>query len=89
MFSKRKLLPIALMCFSFVCISAAQDGAQCYTVASINGTYGTVATYGANVALGLAVRHYDGQGNFTATFIVNQPDPTSTTRFGSSVVSME
>jgi len=50
-----------------------------YTLASIKGNYGIVATYGANVALALSVRHYDGKGNFTTTFIVNQPDPTSTT----------
>jgi hypothetical protein len=62
-----------LICLSFVGVSAAQDDAQCYTLASINGTYGTVATYGSNVALALAVRHYDGKGNFTATFIVNEP----------------
>jgi hypothetical protein len=80
MFCKKSLVvPITLICLSFVGVSAAQDDAHCYTLASINGTYGTVATYGSNVALALAVRHYDGKGNFTATFIVNEPDPSSTT----------
>jgi hypothetical protein len=80
MFSKKSLvLPIALVFLGFVGVSVAQDDAQCYNLASLNGTYGTVATYGSNVAVALAVRHYDGKGNFTATFIVNQPDPTSTT----------
>ena len=57
----------------------AQDHPQCYNLASIKGSYGTVGTYGANVALAVAVRYYDGNGNFTATFIVNEPDPASTT----------
>jgi hypothetical protein len=80
MFRKKSLvLPMVLICLSFVGVSAAQDDTHCYTLSSIKGTYGTVATYGANLALSLAVRHYDGKGNFTATFIVNEPDPTSTT----------
>jgi hypothetical protein len=56
----------------------AQDK-QCYTVASLKGTYGVVATYGANVALALAVRNFDGQGNLTGTFTLNEPDPASST----------
>ena len=68
---KTSVLPMVLICLSFVGMSAAQDDTHCYTLASIKGTYGTVATYGSNVALALAVRHYDGKGNFTATFIVN------------------
>ena len=80
MFSKKNLVfQIVLVLVGFVGVSAAQEDAPCYTLASLNGTYATVATYGANVALSLAVRHYDGKGNFTATFIVNEPDPTSTT----------
>lgn len=76
---KSSVLPIVLIGLSFVGMSLAQDDTHCYTLSSMKGTYGTVATYGANVALSLAVRHYDGKGNFTATFIVNEPDPSSTT----------
>lgn len=77
----KKNLALGMMLILVGCVglSVAQDGAQCYTVASIQGSYGVVATYGANVALALATRNYDGKGNFTATFLVNQPDPTSTT----------
>jgi hypothetical protein len=57
----------------------AKDKPQCYSLASIKGSYASVATYGANLALGLGVRSFDGNGNFTATFLVNEPDPTSTT----------
>jgi len=80
MFSKKSLvLSVTLVFLVFVGMSTAEDGAHCYTLASIKGNYGIVATYGANVALALSVRHYDGKGNFTTTFIVNQPDPTSRT----------
>jgi hypothetical protein len=60
-------------------VAKAQDHAQCYNLASIKGSYASVATYGANIALGLGVRYFDGNGNFTATFLVNEPDPASTT----------
>jgi hypothetical protein len=54
-------------------VAKADDNAQCYTVASLKGDYGVVGTYGANLALALAPRQYDGKGNFTASFIVNEP----------------
>ena len=58
MFSKKSLvLPIALVFLCFVGVSAAQDDTQCYTVASLNGTYGVVGDYGAHVAIALATRH--------------------------------
>jgi hypothetical protein len=84
MFNKKLLLfptvVVLVVCFSFVSVSAAQgDAPKCYTLASLNGNYATVGTYGDNVALAIGVRYYDGKGNFTATFIVNQPDPASTT----------
>src|ERR1700736_7016299 len=57
----------------------ADDDTHCYTVASLKGTYAAVVTYGANVALALALRHLDGQGNLTGTFTLNAPDLASTT----------
>jgi hypothetical protein len=80
MVSKKNLVfQILLVLVGFVGVSAAQEDAPCYTLASINGTYAIVGTYGANVAIAFGVRIYDGKGNFTQTFIVNEPDPTSTT----------
>jgi hypothetical protein len=79
---KTKLLIVAaatVTCFGFGIPAASADETHCYTVASLKGTYGVIATYGANVALALAVRHFDGQGNLTGTFTLNAPDPTSTT----------
>lgn len=59
--------------------AARADDTHCYNVASLKGTYAVIGTYGANVALALAVRHFDGQGNLSGTFTVNEPDPASTT----------
>ena len=81
MFCKRcSLVLTALVSFGLLGVSAAQaDDTHCYTLASLKGTYAVVGTYGANVALALAVRHFDGNGNLTGTFTVNEPDPASTT----------
>jgi hypothetical protein len=77
---KAKTLIIAAAIVTGFGIPAAMaDETHCYTLASLKGTYGVIATYGANVALALAVRHFDGQGNLTGTFTLNAPDPTSTT----------
>jgi hypothetical protein len=57
----------------------ADDETHCYTLASLKGTYAVLGTYGANVALALAVRKFDGNGNLTGTFTLNEPDPASTT----------
>lgn len=46
---------------------------RCYTVESLQGSYGVVITYGANVALGLQAESLDGRGNLTRTGINNQP----------------
>lgn len=63
-----------LLLFVLFGASAAQaEGQQCYTAASLKGTYGAVATYSANVALALAIRHFDGEGNLTGTFTLNAP----------------
>lgn len=62
-----------------VSAARADDGTHCYTLASIRGTYAVIGTYGANVAIALGIRHYDGQGNLSGTFTINEPDPASTT----------
>lgn len=56
-----------------ICVAQADENTRCYTAASLKGTYGVVATYGANVALALGVRHFDGEGNVTGTFTLNAP----------------
>lgn len=53
--------------------AAKADDAHCYTLASLKGTFAGVTTYGDHVAEALSVRHYDGDGNTTGTFTVNEP----------------
>jgi hypothetical protein len=59
--------------------AAAQDRQTCFTLASLKGSYSIVGTYGANIAIALAKRYVDGDGNLTGTFLVNEPTPGSTT----------
>jgi len=83
MLKKRSVIAItALVFLGLMTVTSAKaddDGPQCYTAASLKGTYAAVATYGANVAIALSVRHFDGHGNLTGTFTLNAPDLTSTT----------
>jgi hypothetical protein len=80
MFSKTSLvLAIALVCFSLGGMSAAQDDAHCYTLASLQGSYSVIGNYGDHLAIALARAQLDGKGNFASTFVVNEPDPASTT----------
>jgi hypothetical protein len=81
MFSRKSLLFAALsICTGFLGVSTASAESQkCYTVASLQGNYAIVANYGANVAIALGIRSYDGNGNLTGTFIVNGPTAGSTT----------
>ncbi len=57
----------------------AQSTPPCYTVASLDGDYAIVGTYGANVGVAFGKRTLDGKGSFTGTFTVNKPTPGSTT----------
>lgn len=78
--TKKLITTAALgMALGFGVSAASADETRCYTLASLKGTYALLGTYGANVALALAVRNFDGNGNLTGTFTVNEPDPASTT----------
>src|SRR5580658_7552876 len=81
MFSKKSLFVPALLIFTgFLGAPAANaQVARCYTLASLQGSYAIVTTYGANVALALGTRTYDGSGNMTGTFTINEPTAGSTT----------
>lgn len=77
---KSSLIPNALvLCIALGMSAAKADDSKCYTEASVRGTYAVVATYGANLALALALRQYDGRGNLTGTFTLNEPTPGSPT----------
>ena len=67
--------------FTFVGLLAAAQGQTpaCYTAASLQGQYAIIGNYGANQAIALAMRYFDGNGNLTGTFVVNEPTAGSTT----------
>jgi hypothetical protein len=80
MFKKKGLFGLtALGCLGFISVSTANADSKCYTVASLKGTFAVVGTYGAHIAEALALRQFDGEGNLTGTFTLNEPDPASTT----------
>ncbi len=84
MFNKKNLLVLAaLIVTSFLGVPAANAQIQhhCYqgyTLASLQGHYAVIGNYGANVAIAFGERYLDGQGNFTATYIINEPTAGST-----------
>jgi hypothetical protein len=58
---------------------AHAENPACYTVASIQGSWALVGTYGANVALTFAARVVDANGNFSSVYTLNAPTAGSTT----------
>jgi hypothetical protein len=79
--SKKKLFASAVLIFTgfLVAPAANAQAQQCYTLASLQGSFAIVGNYGANVAIALGTRSYDGNGNLTGTFIVNEPTAGSAT----------
>ncbi len=53
--------------------------AGCYTLESLQGSYGVVVNYDSNLAMGLQPEYLDGLGNLRRTGINNQPVAGSTT----------
>ena len=80
--SRKMTLPVAL-CLAFFCATTTKaqnkDHSNCYTLASLQGHYAIIGHYGAALAVALTEAQFDGKGNFKSTFIVNEPDTTSTT----------
>jgi hypothetical protein len=72
---KRLLVPGVLVAAALlsVPVASAQDPACPYTLASLQGTYAVVLTYGANIAAGFQIEKLDGKGNVTRTGPINQP----------------
>src|ERR1700683_79935 len=91
MSSKKSLfVPTVLIFTGFVGASAANAQiARCYTVASLQGNYALVGTYGANVAMGIGTRTYDGNGNLSGNSIINEPTAGSTTGARTLVVATQ
>jgi hypothetical protein len=81
MSNKKSLLAAAAsILVSFLGVSAANAQSSCpYNVASLQGNFAVVATYGANLAVAFGVRQYDGQGNLSGVYTLNEPTAGSTT----------
>ncbi len=77
---KSPFVPAALIFTSFLGMSAAKAGnPACYTVASLQGSYAIIGTYGSNLAITLGAEYLDGNGNLMRSAVVNEPTPGSTT----------
>jgi hypothetical protein len=79
----KKVNFVVVLCLVFLgAISANaqdQDQPECYTLASLQGSYAIIGHYGDHLAIALTEGLFDGKGNFKSTFIVNEPDSTSAT----------
>ena len=76
---KTAFVSTALMMGVVAMSQAANAQQRCFTLASLQGNYAVIGNYGANLAIALATRNFDGNGNMTGTFTVNEPTPGSTT----------
>jgi hypothetical protein len=78
---KGRLILVAFALLSLVSANAQadDDASPCFTLESLEGSYAVVGHYGANVAISLGTRVFDGDGGVTGTSIVNEPTPGSTT----------
>ncbi len=83
MFNKKALFGLTVFAFScFLGVTAADaqiSTPPCYTLESLQGQYATVGMYGANQAVVFAMSYFDGNGNYSSTFVVNEPTSGSTT----------
>jgi hypothetical protein len=81
MFNKKCLFVTAALIFTSIVggPAAHAQNPPCYTLASLQGTWAGVATYGANVAEAFGHRVIDANGNFTGAFVLNGPTAGSTT----------
>jgi hypothetical protein len=80
MLPKKSLSVLAALIFlCFLGVPPANAAPQCFTLESLEGSYASIGHYGANVAIGIGTRQFDGAGNLTGTVLVNEPTPGSTT----------
>ena len=79
-----KLLFPAFLLVLFCAASPAQEhgnvSREQFSVGTVCGDYGAVATYGANIARALGFEVMDGRGNIRGAATANQPGPNDTTR---------
>jgi hypothetical protein len=89
MFNKKHLLvPTALVLFGFLGVSGAKaDDTDCYTNASLQGSYAIIGTYGSHVAIALGLRHFDGNGTGVITRIVTASNGVKATQMDDLLIT--
>lgn len=71
---KSWVVPAVMILVSFLGVSSANaENPACYTLASIQGSWAIIGTYGANVAIALGQRYIDPTGNLTGVYVLNAP----------------
>src|ERR1051326_5837440 len=86
MFNKSWFVQAVVTSISFLSLSVVKAEPpqpplppQCYTLASLQGSYALIGNYAGGIGMALAVEFIDGQGNMTRQATVNQPLAGSTT----------
>ena len=89
MFNRLRLFcPAAFILAGFIGgTNATAQNPPCYTLASLQGTWGIVGNYGTNLALSLASETIDGQGNLTRNAVINEPSTTGSTTGARTIVT--
>jgi len=73
------VLPV-LFCATSPAQERGNEGRNSFSLATVCGDYGAVATYGPNIARALGYEVMDGHGNVRGAATANQPGPNNTTR---------
>jgi hypothetical protein len=79
MFNQKSLpvwLALALVVLPGASAAQAQDNDDCYTTASVRGSWSVVTTFGADFAKAIGTRTVDENGAFTGTALINAPANT-------------
>jgi hypothetical protein len=76
----RPALVLVLFCTSLQAQERGNVAKDQFSLATVCGDYGAIATYGANVARALGYEVMDGHGSLHGAATVNQPGPNDTTR---------
>jgi hypothetical protein len=71
------VLAFALFVVFGTSVAYAEDKDDCYTIASVQGSWAVVTTFGADFAKALGTRTVDENGGFTGTAVVNAPANTT------------
>jgi hypothetical protein len=81
--SMKAVMAVFVLLLSSAGVQAQEHGSvarEHFSVGTVCGDYGAIATYGANVARALGFEVMDGHGGITGAATVNQPGTSDTTR---------